>query len=109
MIPRTLMIPNMSADSDCENVPEDVSLERVGPRVRLVAEVALVLPGARVELGVRLEVPGGGEAQRALGARVRLVPGVRPPVHHQLAAAGEPLAAVLARVPANKQMYVRPS
>ena len=97
-----LMVPNRI--TVCENVPEDVSLERVGPRVRLVAEVALVLPGARVELGVRLEVPGGGEAQRALGARVRLVPGVRPPVHHQLAAAGEPLAAVLARVPAIKQM-----
>ena len=86
----------------CKNVPEDVSFERVGSRVSLVAQVALVLPGARVELGVRLEVPGGGEPQRALGARVRLVPGVRPPVHHQLAAAGETLAAVLARVPAYK-------
>ena len=83
---------------------QDVSFQCVGPGVSLVAEVALVLPCARVELGVRLEVPGGGEAQRALGARVRLVPGVRPPVHHQLAAAGEPLAAVLARVPAIKQM-----
>ena len=86
----------------CENVPEDVSLERVGPRVRLVAEVALVLPGARVELGVGLEVPGGSETQRALCARVRLVSRVRSTVNHELAAAGEALVAVLARVPVNE-------
>ena len=84
-------------------LPEDVSFERVRPRVRLVAQVALILPGARVELGVRLEVPGGSEAQRALCARVRLVSRVRPTVNHELAAAGEALVAVLARVPANER------
>ena len=80
-----------------------MSFERVRPGIRLVAQVALVLPSARVELGVRLEVAGGGEAQRALGARVRFVARVRPAVDHELAPAGEPLVAVLARVPVNER------
>ena len=79
-----------------------MSLERVCPGVRLVAEVALVLPGAGVQLGVRLQVARGGEAQRALRALVRLVARVRAPVHHQLAAAGEALVAVLAGVPVDR-------
>ena len=88
-------------------LPEDVSFERVRPRVRLVAQVALILPGARVELGVRLEVPGGSEAQRALRASVRLIARVRSTVDHELAAAGEALAAVLAGVPVNVNAQVQ--
>ena len=76
----------------------DVALQRVGPGVGLVAEVTLVLPRARVELHVGLQVAAGVELEVTGGARVGLVAGVGPLVSQELSSTGELFAALLARV-----------
>ncbi len=77
---------------------QDVTFKRVGARVGLVAEVALVLARADVKLHVRLQVAARIELEVAGRARVWFVAGVGPLVDEQLPAAGKRLSAVVAVV-----------